>query len=609
MMHRRGTTTGLADLYCSIMTHIHRLLNELLIRIFHAVYHTLPIKEDLSKSATRGTNAPELLVKPEVALMQLVQVCRRWRGLICGERRLWSIINVYHDSNWLALSLDRASCTDLLNEIDVYFRKPKFEPVDLDLLLRHASFLRSLSFNLSQACFPCISALFTHPLPVEELSLTWRPLHARVPAVAYIDLCSERLPHLRSLTLTTIPPMGAPSLYSGLRNLNISNCMWNAPLRSCLDMLAACANLENLVLRAALSHLSDAWSLEPQPYEWSSIVLPRLRTLTMAQVLGINRIILSYLRLPAATSIRITDDISSLSTVPGLSGSFSSQLPEDATAILPFRGTIGEAKLVVEANRCYLVATSPSGANLQLTFMGPWQHDDLSGLSVRDLAMVLAGAPVMRLSIEASLYEVKQEHLRAALVAFPQLRRLRITGHGEIDYVLCDALRPVDLRTRRSSQGPTPEAELPCPVPNLENLVIGKWGHRVYADEDFFIDLKGVFRVRAERGSRLKSLDMYLVLPNRQKDGDADSDMDKDEDEDTDEDEIEDDDEGDGDEDDARDHDVGTKNQRKEVEGKDGEGKEDEEELEGDELCYQYVEELERWVDQAWLDIVGRLPE
>ncbi|KAI0353330.1 hypothetical protein OH77DRAFT_619833 [Trametes cingulata] len=226
--------------------------------------------------------------------IRVTWVCRRWREIALGCGMLWTSLTLFKAPR------DVQAISTLLNNT-------RGAPLNLNL--------RPEGFEYFQSAVNPILALavlFKAPEASQVgsfIKLVGRPIRRLVLSLdagqPELKFCirSKQLPHLRELAIMRLTPV-VSGTFKGLTWLTVNN-VWAHPETTLYNLLAACPNLETLVIRDSLP-LCERYVVQ-NPGDLIPIHLPRLRDLRMepasAWDLGW---FLQWIRLPATAAFHIT---------------------------------------------------------------------------------------------------------------------------------------------------------------------------------------------------------------------------------------------------------------------------------------------------------------
>ncbi|PIL34700.1 hypothetical protein GSI_03480 [Ganoderma sinense ZZ0214-1] len=270
---------------------INRLPYELLVYIFTLLHPCIGCYGILT--SLRGISQPNL---------DLMATCRLWRDVIVDTPALWSVIVPEHrNAKWTELCLARSRSAPIEVWAQVlpwgrpdHLRLACGPPYPLVHRIRSLYFAVDIGLpdvGVSRLDWP-FRLLFDTQVPVmpalEKLDLAiiynTRP-RTRGRSPDDVDLSRQRLPCLRSLTLSGIFATQDPALYADLRTLTLTTCSHSLSINQFLDALALCTRLETLCLHDTLERLSGDWAQrDPGPVLRRPVIhFPRLNSLEISK--------------------------------------------------------------------------------------------------------------------------------------------------------------------------------------------------------------------------------------------------------------------------------------------------------------------------------------
>ncbi|KAI0631430.1 hypothetical protein C8Q77DRAFT_1227058 [Trametes polyzona] len=279
---------------------LHRLPEELLALVFaFATDYQPPRKPLFAQNQTVG--------------IRLARVCRYWRAIIFTHERFWTTAIVRQRTEWLRLSLSRASNVPLQLE---FHHLPTLESV-LDDIVPQCHRIRSLVVahdvldlvelnsppGYTQHSLDALYWIVENPFPLlAELEITYlsRPISERLCIVP------DNYPRLTKLNLDQMFLPWSTPLLSRLTELTLrGGCRLSHPqltFDAFLDVLENGMQLEKLVLEG---FIGAACHVHPSKRSRSLIVLPHLRLLHIIESLGWVDAFTDSVQLPDCGSVTL----------------------------------------------------------------------------------------------------------------------------------------------------------------------------------------------------------------------------------------------------------------------------------------------------------------
>ncbi|KAI0710746.1 hypothetical protein C8Q76DRAFT_72004 [Earliella scabrosa] len=411
--------------------------DEILVVIFDHVYVSLQFDK---------THPPR--TRPESQWLRLLQVCHRWRDIICTASRFWRVINVYTHPEWLSMCLGRARHSSL----DIYVRNAEVLQESLSILHDHKRSIRLLSLNLWPSYVSDLLVAFLGRLAnLEVLFLAADKTREAIKTPLFLSV--EQFSRLHTLLLSSVLPPNpnismSITLYSRLRRLEICNCSWDIAFKSFLNLLASCHDLEELSLEYALSQMIDLPGFIDSP-TYDVVTLPRLRTFRLEELYHIVPHVLGCIRLPSATLMDVTSNVTDVEDdlLDEAFQPFSGEiLPQDCSTLIPYQTEFTAASYIADGDDFMLTASSAT-RKLVLRLHSDSDCESDIGITTWYASIVAAGlwdaidvlaeckCTLTSLTLHLDFDELSRNDLRGVLEAFPHLRSLHLSGGGEVENV------------------------------------------------------------------------------------------------------------------------------------------------------------------------------
>ena len=479
---------------------VHTLPNELLVHIFtHFLDLTGMLRRGPSWSAHRD-RSPD-----RIGWRHLMLVCRHWRSIFLSTTVFWQKIDLQRPVEWTILCLTRSVEASL----DVSTRNHIVYP--LEVLHHHARRFRTLRLDIPRLEM-ALPSLFRTPMPLLE------DLHLDIESETKpdIQLTSQRLPHLRVLTLRGTRTPQNTSLFAQLRVISLSQCSFNSSFDAFLDTLAASVRLEELALRATLSYPSDEWVHDDSLPRRPPISLPHLRKFTIAKhEIVRTSCFLAHLCIPPSASLFVKADYVTEPFGAQAVSSVSEMLPPNRAAALPILATATEVDLMSWQDD-YKISCKPlpgtvswgpgyTHTSFRLSALDPndeldWDPFMAHGLA--DLVRCFGQAPVTCLTVSGKHDYGTVDAWEGVFRAFPRLRFLTVDGAD--DSRITSAFRGLHAASTRAACS----GELPAiACRDLKEVEVEGLGL-----VETYEAMEECFRYRGENGVILRVLDLKTLF-------------------------------------------------------------------------------------------------
>ena len=251
---------------------IHRLPNELLILLLAHFREVMDSYSRLNPGQNKAfRNGWQILML----------VCRHWRDILVSTPAFWRMVDLSRQIDWTKLCLARSSPAHINVLVQRHARCP------LGVIYPHARRFQTFFFEAaySPQLQGALSYLFSSGMPLLE-DFKFVVFEQSPPADAGAvdhDITLRRYPCLQALSLTgsvIVAPRDV-LLYAQLRELSLRFCSHFLSFDEFIDALAACTQLEQLILSDTLHRLSGDWAHAGGPVpQRPPISLPRLREFT-----------------------------------------------------------------------------------------------------------------------------------------------------------------------------------------------------------------------------------------------------------------------------------------------------------------------------------------
>ena len=157
--------------------------------------------------------------------MVVLEVCQRWRQVICAEKQFWRVVDVFRTLRWLSLCLTRAKA------VDIYFHTSTSPSGLLSLLRSHDPAVRSLHFkprSVGEGWVKFLQKFLSRPVALEVLDVSYvhrysssRPMHPSTLVGFNLEFPAASLTRLRILRLERVPLPQDFALYTNLEVLEV----------------------------------------------------------------------------------------------------------------------------------------------------------------------------------------------------------------------------------------------------------------------------------------------------------------------------------------------------------------------------------------------------
>ena len=474
---------------------IHRVPNELLIQIFRYLPHT--------PWSRRNANGQPLWL--DLGWPGLMLVCRHWRDLLVSTPAFWKEVNLRRQTNWTNLCISRSAESPINVHVESNCSLRYFN----DCIRPHVHRFKDFYFSSDLPNTPlstAIAPLLDSGMPLlQTLHFRLEVLDTSLPQIN-TRITSQGFPSLRVLELQSAI-MVAPqdiSLYSQLRELELSQCSLPLSLDGFLDVLAASMQLEKLNLRMGMLHrLSGQWPHSGYvPYR-PLISLPRLRDFLLDDY-RIDHVscFLAHLRLQPFIVLFVQGQVSD-----NTANTVDAMLPPNRTTTLPALSFATNAHVSVRGGEytigCGYVRPhlkGPENSPRVILKLNTGNRDELwngaMGQGLDDLIHAFGPSPLRRLCVSGDRGHGTTDAWERVFRAFPLLEELIVLRERHNTHDVSD----VFLGLHAAS---AVHADSTVACPSLRDIRVE--GPSTVATYEAMRDC---FRYRADRGVVLETLDL-----------------------------------------------------------------------------------------------------
>ncbi|PIL34695.1 hypothetical protein GSI_03475 [Ganoderma sinense ZZ0214-1] len=265
---------------------INQLPYELLVYIFILLHPTVTVGPYVGVlTSSREIFQPTL---------ELMATCRLWRDVIVDTPAFWSVVVPERwNAKWTEFSLARSRSAPIEVWARVWPDRPRFAYPLVHRIRRLYFYFRvnialpSVDNSGKDWLFQLLCGTQVPAMPaleVLELETTHdERAQTRGKTPNDVNLSQQRLPRLRSLTLTGIPAPRDAALYADLHTLSLTSCSHSLSIDQFLDALALCTRLKTLCLHETLDRLSEDWKQRDPVPRRPPIHFPYLDSLEVSQ--------------------------------------------------------------------------------------------------------------------------------------------------------------------------------------------------------------------------------------------------------------------------------------------------------------------------------------
>ncbi|KAI0752311.1 hypothetical protein C8Q80DRAFT_441658 [Daedaleopsis nitida] len=332
----------------------------------------------------------------------LMLVCRHWRDIALASPTLWQAVDVRKSAAWLELAVERSRGAVL----DLCFHERQIALESIPLIAAEAQRIRTLLLPfLKRVDLPVVQTLLQTAMPaLRELRVhlepSWMDTTAAAKPVRISSDFGACFPLLSSARFECMAVPLPRLCLSRMRSLTLRDCTAldkKFTFGQFLDVLEGCTELEDLRLHRFVSTLS-----ERVPDDGArTVVLPRLKRLTVRDAPAFCRQLLSAVQLPPTIVLRVFGLIGPHLDPREARTLFPSMLPADESRLLPVLRTATHGIFHgSEAMTFYLWSDrapfyTPSPGSVMLTL--DWPRSDMGGYTLRaleDFKVLFAKAPL-----------------------------------------------------------------------------------------------------------------------------------------------------------------------------------------------------------------------
>ncbi|KAI0697229.1 hypothetical protein C8T65DRAFT_27667 [Cerioporus squamosus] len=361
---------------------------------------------------------------------RLMEVCHRWRVVICSTSLFWRRVSVGCNSSWLTLCLERCGSAPM----HISFFEPAFPHHVLpSMLASHASTIRSLAFlKVDWQWETSLNALFTLHMPALEGVVVNNASVDRL--CTGLRVSGSQLPRLTSISLSDFVVPDELTLCKDLKQIELRNAPLPMGVRKFFSDMQSKTRLQEI-------SFSDSFKEVPTMMQFPvptapPLDLPQIRKFYLQSCARpVIQHILYNLRTPNATDISITGVVRGQQDVPGNLLFVQRLLPEPRQPLdmIPALATATSVVLRFEGRGPVVLEASNSKQRIHLAVADEsnWllDYEFLLHICLCDVVDLFSTAPVTSIAVYSQYeYKARSEVWRLLFASFPQLETLTLTG-------------------------------------------------------------------------------------------------------------------------------------------------------------------------------------
>lgn len=435
----------------------------------------------------------------------MMEVCHRWRVIICNTPFFWRQVSVGSKLDWLMVCLERCGTAPL---VEISFNEPDVPHQALpSTLAPYSSVIRSLAFhNVDWQWETSLTALFTLNMPVLERLVVKNTNLDRI--CTGLQLPGLQFPQLKSFTLSGFAVPDHLALCQELNRIEFRNTPVFMGLVKFFSDMRANTQLQDIIFSDSYNEVPAMLQI-PVPTA-PPLDLPRVRKFHLSSgARPVLQQILYDLRTPNATDISITGVVRGPPDVPG-NHLFVHRLlpgPRMPLEIMPTLATPKTVVLKLEGRGPVVLEACNDKQRIRFAVSdhADWLmvNKHLLGICLNDIIDLFSSAPVTSITVHSDhLYRVRYSLWRALFSSFPQLETLKLSGLG----VYADMWEGLK---EASTTWTAPE--MSChrlKTIDLDHVWLGPRDNY----DSLFRPISEALRYRAMHGCRLQTLRMRIKL-------------------------------------------------------------------------------------------------
>ncbi|RPD53916.1 hypothetical protein L226DRAFT_538845 [Lentinus tigrinus ALCF2SS1-7] len=435
---------------------------------------------------------------------RLMEVCHRWRVIVCSTALFWRQVSVGRNLTWLMLCLERCGNAPL---VDISFHEAAFPHHVLPpILASHASAIRSLAFpKVNWQWETSLTALFTLHMPALEQVAIENVNMGRL--CTGLQVSGTQVPGLRSFSLSGFAVPDHLALCQKLRRIDFRNAPLPMGLRKFFADMQDKTQLQEILISDSYDEVPAMLQI-PVPTA-PPLDLPRVRKFHLnSGARPVIQHILYELRTHNATDISITGVVRAPQDVPG-NDLFCTRLlpgPRRPLDVIPaFPAAVTSVVLRLQGRGPVVLEASSEKQRIHLAIadQSTWllNYEHLLHICLTDVIALFSSAPVTSITVLSDRqYPTRCELWRILFSSFPQLETLTLTGLSVYSN-MWDGL--MEASTTRTAP------EMAChrlKTIELDDVRL----ERNY--DSLFSPISAALRYRAMHGCRLEMLRMRIKL-------------------------------------------------------------------------------------------------
>lgn len=437
-------------------------------------------------------------------------VCRHWKDVISSTPQFWQEVTIRSSPKWLELCLTRCASAPAT----IVLWHPAWPDATFATLRRFSSSIGAIyvhSDDPDTASLTGLCSFLATSMPaLESLSL-----EGVFDDKAFVDVEISRalVPRLAALHLRNCTAPSDTEVYRSLRSFLISRSVWTLSYGQFLETIGRCHAVEHLTLDEDILDLF-ADQIEYLTTDYLAlilpVVLPRLKFVMLSGKCDVLFHLLANLHAPQARSFELTNRLDDDESGPLV----TRLIAPDPHLRIPFLSSPHTLSLSCWDGAPFKLRLQcgPEGHALFSVNYGMVHNEFWPGNAnlQPNLAAVMDIFPVASvdtLEVKGNLGAVTVETWQRVFQTFSSLRTLRPKGWGTLDALW--------LGLSRATTSSLKYGGAMC-CPSLSEIGMEDTHHDFPSGLFFpaaltlFDVVRGTLRARADRGARLKKLEMHL---------------------------------------------------------------------------------------------------